>query len=217
MKNLLLSLFGLFTIVAFAQDEVDAKSQKILNELSAKTKNYKSIQASFNSTMENKQANLNIKQKGNLILEGTSYILNLEEYKIINDGKTNWTIAIEDEEVIVENAADLMEENNIDPSKIFTIWEDGFKHKYEKETTINGVVCHLIKLFPKDAANKNFHTLALYIDKAKMEIKKVKVSGKSGETYTYDVSTFSGSTEPSNASFAFKTSEYPDFDIIDNR
>lgn len=217
MKNLAIAVLSLISFLSFSQEEIDAKSQKILKELSEKTKSFKSIKASFNSTMENKQAQLNIKQQGSLVLEGTKYILSLDEFKIINDGTTNWTIALEDEEVIVENSADLMEENNIEPSKIFTIWEDGFKHKYSKETTVNGSPCHEIKLFPKEPESKNFHTIVLSIDKAKMEIRKVKVLGKSGEIYTYDVNSFIGSQESTNTNFTFSETEYPDFDVIDNR
>lgn len=216
MKNIFIAAaLALISFSTFAQE--DAQSKKILTELSAATKAYKAISADFTSVLENKQADLKVTQSGKLFLKGKKYSLNLDDFKVINDGTTTWTIAKEDEEVIIENTADLMDANGIDPSTIFSIWEEGFRHKYEGKQMVGTNNCDVIKLFPIDPKSRNFHTLILYVMTDKQEIKKVKVMGKSGEEYTYLVDNFNGNATVSDSEFSFVPKNNPQFTVIDNR
>lgn len=214
MKKILTAIaLSLTTFIVSGQEDV--KSKKILSELSTATKAYKSISADFTSVLENKQADLKVTQSGKLYLKDTQYSLDLEDFKVINNGTTTWTIAKEDEEVIIENTADLMDENGIDPSSVFTIWEDGFRHKYEGQQMVGTVNCDVIKLFPLDPKSRNYHTLVIYVINGKNEIKKVKVFGKSGEEYTYIVDNFNGNASVNENEFTFDTKSK--YTVIDNR
>jgi outer membrane lipoprotein-sorting protein len=214
MKNIITAIALTFTTLAVTAQE-DAKSKKILSDLSSATKAYKTISADFTSVLENKQADLKVTQSGKLFLKDTKYSLDLEDFKVINDGTTTWTIAKEDEEVIIENTADLMDENGIDPSTVFSIWEEGFRHKYEGQQMVGTINCDVIKLFPLDPKSRNYHTLVLYVINGKNEVKKIKVFGKSGEEYTYLVDNFNGNASVNDSEFTF--SGKSKYTVIDNR
>jgi len=210
---LLLTLTG-----AVAQNtDSDPKAKEILDKLSAKTKAFTSISASFSSLMDNKKANLKVNQKGNLKLKGNKYKIDLDDYTVINDGKTAWTYTKESNEVQIDDAAELKKGNSIKPSEIFTIWENGFRYKFDKEATINGSKCEIIKLFPKDGKNKNYHTIVLTINKAKMEIQGVEILGKNGDNYTYTVTKFSPNQALTDSEFTFDKAKFPGVEVIDNR
>ncbi len=212
----ILALFSV-SIAAAQTADSDPKAKEILDKLSAKTKAFTSISASFSSVLDNKKANLKVNQKGNLKLKGNKYRIDLEDYLIINDGKTAWTFTKDANEVQLDDAAEMKKGNSIKPSEIFTIWENGFRYKFEKEVTINGVKCDIIKLFPKDGKGKNYHTIVLTINKTKLEIQNVEVQGKNGDNYTYTVTKFSPNLALTDAEFTFDKAKFPGVELVDNR
>ena len=215
MRTLLLSIFTVFTISTGLSQE-DAKAKAILEKLSAKTKTYKTLTADFNSTLENKQANLSIEQKGKLKINGDKFRLNLDDYIVITDGVTTWTYNKADNEIMIDNNADIEDDSQIKPSEIFTIWETGFKYAYEKSEAVAGINCDVIKLFPKDPSKRSFHTIKLYIS-ANSELKKMIVNGKSGDNYLYQINKLVPNENFTESTFTYKASEFPGADVIDNR
>ncbi len=214
--NLFVALLLTSSVVAQTPD-LDPKAKSILDKLSAKTKAYSSISATFNSTLNNPKAKVKLNQKGSLKLKGNKYKIELDDYTIINDGKTGWTYTKESNEVQVDDAAEMKKGASIKPSEIFTIWENGFRYKYEKEAVVGGAKCDIIKLFPKDTKGKNYHTIVLAINKAKMEVQTVEVQGKGGETYNYTVTKFAPNTALPETDFSFDKTKYPGVEVIDNR
>jgi outer membrane lipoprotein-sorting protein len=211
MKSLFILLtVSLTSFSAIAQD--DAKAKEILDKLSTTTKAYKTIKADFQFTMSNKAEGTNESQTGKIEIKGDKYILYISGQNVISDGKSVWTILKESKEVQI-NEIDEEDEEAISPNKIFTLYEKGFKYKYVKED--KGM--HIINLYPKAAADKSFHRIALYINKAKNEISKVKVFGKDGTETTYLIKTFTSNTTIPDANFGFEKSKYPGYEIIDLR
>lgn len=211
MKSLFILLIaGATSITAFAQD--DTKAKGILDKLSAKTKAYKTIKADFQFTMTNKTEGTNESQTGKIEIKGDKYILSISGQDVISDGKSMWTILKESKEVQI-NEIDEEDEEAISPNKIFTLYEKGFKYKYVKEE--KGM--HIINLYPKAAADKSFHRIALYINKAKNEMSKVKVYGKDGTETTYSIKSFTADSTIPDVNFSFDKSKYPGYEIIDLR
>ena len=117
-KSILILIF--FPFFIFAQNN---KAKIILDELSKKTKSYSSIKAKFTNTFSSTITDLNESQSGTIYLKDNSYKLELESQIIISDGETNWIYLIDEEEVNITEIDD--EENELNPSKILTIYEDG--------------------------------------------------------------------------------------------
>ena len=212
MKSIIIILLTVATsFSAIAQQ--DQKAKTILDKLSAKTKAYKSIKAEFKFTISNKAEGINETQTGKIQIKGSKYFLSIAGQDVISDGKNVYTILKDAEEVQINSIPDEEEEDAISPTTIFTLYETGFKYKYVKED--KGM--HIINLYPKNAEDKEFHRIALYINKAKNEISKVKIYGKDGSKTTYSIVTFVANTSIPDSKFTFNKTKYPKFEIVDLR
>lgn len=201
-----LCLFGMSTF-ALAQS-----SEDILNKLSAKSKSYKTISAQYETTLIDKKAGLNETQTGSIVIKGKKYALDISSYKVISDEVNMWTYDKETNYCSVELIEDL-DEDMMDPTKLFTIWEDDFKHEL-KNTTGN---IHQINLYPLDPSQESFHTIEMYVDKSKMEVKKIVVKGRDGADTVYSIKSFKVDVPLSDSEFNFNESDYPGVDFDDLR
>lgn len=205
MKKLIYFLF-LFPCVIFAQDQ---KAKTILDQLSDKTKSYTSIEAKFTNTFSSTVTDINESQSGTLYLKDDAYRLEMEAQTIICDGETNWIYLPDDEEVNITEIDD--EENELNPSKIFTIYENGYKYKFVREDGKN----YHIDLFPEESGP--FTKVELFINKSKMQISSFTMIDKQGSHFKYVIDSFVTNKEMNNDFFVFKTSDYPNVDVIDLR
>ncbi len=212
LNKILLISFSLVATLGFAQDE---KAKAILDELSEKTRQYPTITSEFTFTLEDKAAEVNEEQQGMLKMKGKKYFIQLADNQIFSDGETMWTYSEEMNEVYIDYAEG--EEGALNPSEVYTIWESGFKQYYKGEESMSGKAHHVIKLVPNEPADKNYHTIFVYVDKAKMEVSKIEIKGKQGMDYTYSVKTFVTNASYSDGDFTFDSADYPGVDEIDNR
>lgn len=217
MKKILFAftlLFANYTI----QAQVDAKAKKILDDVSAKTKTYTSINAEFTIIIENKKNKTSDTQTGKLTVKGSKYKLEVNNQTIISDSKTSWTILKDASEVQINTIESKEKETGLNPSNIFTMHEKGFKYEFVKEEKQkNGAVYQIIKLYPEDAKKKNYHTAVLTINKEKSQIVSIKIMGKDGTDMTYLVKSFSSNVAVPETVFVFNDKNYPGFEVIDLR
>lgn len=211
MRSILLLVILTVSYLSVSAQQ-DEKAKGVLDKLSAKTKAFSTIKADFQFTMVNKADGLNETQSGSILIKGQSYNLSISGQTVISDGKSMWTVLKDSEEIQIAEI-DEDEEDAITPNKIFTLYEKGFKYKYVKEDA--GM--HIINLYPKDAADKAYHRITLYVNKAKNEITKVKVHGKDGTTTTYKIKSFVGNSSIPASKFTFNKASYPNYEIIDLR
>ncbi|MBN8702713.1 MAG: outer membrane lipoprotein carrier protein LolA [Bacteroidetes bacterium] len=210
-------LISAFTsIVAQNNEAVDKKAKAILDELSAKTKTYTTIKADFNLTIEGKDKKVKESQSGFMQLKGVKYKLDLKGQEIISDGKTIWTYLKDAKEVQI-NTIDEKSPDAFTPSAMFTIFETGFKSKFEKEEVKNGKTTQIINLYPLNPDKKKFHTAKLYIDKVKKQILIAKMLMKDGSTYIYTIKNFKTNEEIADAVFTFDKKAYPGVEVVDLR
>lgn len=203
------------------KEAVDAKAKAILDEVAAKTKAYSSIKADFVSVTEKKVSNTESKatetQIGTLQLKGEKYKLEIKGQVIICDSKTQWTYIKESNEVQVNNAPDPKATDNINPVNIFTLYEKGYKYKYDKEDMLNGAKVDVVDLFPLAPDKKSYHTIKLTIDKVKKQIISVKIINKNGTSSTITVKTFTANAEMPDTMFTFNKADYKGVEVVDLR
>lgn len=213
--------FGMTLILVLAVGSAsaqDVKAKGILDQLSAKTKTYSSMKAEFEYTMKNEAEDLEETQTGSLLSKGDQYHLEIAGQQIISDGKTIWTVLVEAEEVQINSIPEEGEtEDYISPTKILTLWEEGFKYKYDKSMTLNGAAVDVINLYPEDADEQSFHTIKLYINKAKTLVDQIEIKGKDGTDFVYIIKTFTTNGVIEASTFTFSTSKNPSYDVIDLR
>ena len=196
---------------AFSQD-----SQKILDELSRKAKSYTSITADYSSRLLDKKSAIDLTESGTIKVKGTKYYLDLPSYTIICDGQTVWTFEKENNTVLIDNLADV-EVGGMNPNEMFRIWEKGFKHEYKETKNEGGKEVYLINLYPTDPKSKPFHTIQLFVDKAKLELLRLKLMNRDGSEITYTVKTFKPNAELNDAIFRFDKAKHPGVEEVDNR
>jgi outer membrane lipoprotein-sorting protein len=141
----------------------------------------------------------------------------LSDYTVITDGVTVWNYNKSDNSCTIDNLEDV-KGGSFEPSEMFTLWEKDFKHEMKNTAaTMDGVSCYQINLYPNDPKEKSFHTISMYIDKAKMEVITVIVKTREGTDVTYKVKSFKTNTEFPDTDFQFNKSKFPGVELVDNR
>jgi outer membrane lipoprotein carrier protein len=215
MKKLLAVLLLLITGFTYAQDQ-DPKAKAILDDLSKTTKAYKTIVAEYTLTVLNKDKKQTDKQTGKIHVKGNKFRLEIPGNDIASDGKTVITHNKDAKECTIKDF-EPSKDDGIDPTKIFTLYETGYKYKYSKEEKINGVTMHVIDLFPSvKPEKKKFHTIKLYVDKTKKQVAMIKMMMKDGGMQTYELKNFKPNQELADALFTIDTKKCG-CEVIDER
>lgn len=211
---LLMAFFFAGTTVIAQQDP---KAKEILDKVTQTTQAYKSIEASFSFEMENKEQRVKESNNGSIILKGNKYKVHLNELgvEVYSDGKNIWTYMAEANEVSISEFSSDNDEL-MDPSKVFTIYQNGFNYKFIGEETVNGKNNYVIDLFPQEK-NSNYSHIKVHIDKAKMLICSAQMKGKDGNTYTVSVDQFKTDKPYNDSFFVFDPSKHPKIEVIDMR
>jgi len=216
MKNIFLTTAVL--LIAFVtQAQQDAKAKSILDEVSTKTRAYKSISADFSFSMVNKAMSINEKNDGSIKLKGQKYLVDLPGagIKIYSDGKTNWNYMKQGNQVTIstidKDSGELM-----DPTSLFTIYEKGFTSKFIAEKNVGGKPVYQIELFP-DKKEYDVSKISIEINKTTMMIQSAQLFGTDGNLYGIVVKKMETNKEFSDADFAFDAKKFPDVEIIDLR
>ncbi len=209
-KIAIIAFMAIGSLTVNAQDQ-DPKAKKILDELSAKTKAYTTIKAEFSWVVEKKDKSKE-SQSGKIQTKAAKYKLEIPGHEIYCDGKTVWDFIKDANEVQIKDM-EVGGDDAINPSTIFTIYEKGFKYKFESEDAVN----QFISLFPTNPDKKKFHTIKLSIDKTKKQISSVKMFMKDGTIQIYSIKTFSGSTIIPDTDFVFDSKLHKGISIEDIR
>lgn len=204
MSKLIL-IFLLLPGFLFSQD----RANEILDKLSQKTASYSTIEAHFTNAIISEVAGINESQKGVLYLQGDLYRLELEGQTIISDGESIWIHLIDEEEVQITEVDE--EEESISPSKMFTIYQEGYEKKFVSETSNN----YIIDLIP--LVSSSFIKIELRISKKDMRIAGFILFDQNSGSYAYDVNLFKANQTFEEDFFQFNTTAHPNVDVIDLR
>ena len=212
MKPLLITIVTLISI-SFISNAQDSKSQNILDLLSSKMKKENSFYIEFNASIKNKSLGTNQSETGKGWVKADKFYASFGDNTIISNGLKTWTI-VKEEKSVYQSDSDEEDEESINPRKLMTVWESGFKNKYHKEITLNSEATHVIYLYPKDPGNVDYHTVMLYISKSKNELKKVTMKTKDGTSMTYSVTKYLSNTKIDDSKFVFDSKKYPGYNVI---
>jgi outer membrane lipoprotein-sorting protein len=206
-------LFSFLIVFLFANlYGQDTKSQAILDKLSLKINSYKTFYIEFSALIKNTSTGQNDNTIGKGWVKGDKYFATYGDNSVISNGLKTWNIA-KDDKSVYESDSDNSEES-LNPKKIMTLWESGFKNKYEKESKLNAEIVYIINLYPKDVAKSDYHTIVLYISKTKNDLKKAIMKLKDGTIMTYTVVKLTPNLVIDDAKFIFDKKKFPDYAII---
>ncbi|WP_410219575.1 LolA family protein [Pedobacter sp.] len=217
MKRIITALtfiaISCLSINVFAQK--DPAASAILTKVSQKYRSLKSIKANFSLTLNAANGKVMDVKNGVLYaIPGTNkFKVDLGDQQIMSDGKTQWTYIKSSNEVQVSNVDP--GSDAINPSKLFTIYEKGFKYIYAGDTKSKSGNLSTIELTPEKNDAKIFK-IKLYIKKSN-DIAKAEMFEKSGVRYTYNVSSSELNKPISNDMFTFDTKKYKGVEVVDLR
>jgi outer membrane lipoprotein-sorting protein len=210
MKYLMIFIV-LATGTLFAQN--DEKSEKILNGMSSDIKKLNSFYVEFEMRVKNVTTGEDSKQNGTGYVKGDKYFATLGQNILISNGQKNWTV-VKEEKVTYQSDASEEDEESINPKKLMTIWETGFKNKYSKQETLNGKSVHVINLFPTDPGEVSYHTIILYIGVDDNELKRALMKTKDGSIMTYTIDKFEKNKDIPDSKFVYNPQKFPGFKLI---
>lgn len=215
MKKLtLLSIILLTFFSAGAQAVKQNEAEKLMDRISKRYKAFKSIKADFVYTIENKQQKSQEKQRGNLLVKGNKFRLDIANQLIICDNKTIWTYSREVNEVQIDNYSPKTGAIRIDD--IFTMYGKGFLYKTLETKKENGKEMVTIELTPKDK-KKKFFKIKVLVDKTNQTIISSQVFDKSGTVHTYLVTNQVPNLKFDDNQFVFDPKKFPGVEIVDLR
>jgi len=209
MKRLFIIAFITIGFTAFAQN--DAKAEALLKEVSTKIKGYENISLDFKYELSNLTENINQETRGDVVIAGEKYKLNILGVTRIYNGKTLYTISPEDEEVTI-SSDNTEDESTITPSKMLSFYEDGYSFKMDIIQTVKGRKIQYIKLNPMDTNSEIKHVL-LGIDATTKHIYNLIEVGKNGTKTTLTVNSFKTDQPISKTLFTFDKSKFNDYFI----
>lgn len=221
MKKIVsLAVVMILAVMGFAQPknmgQSDPEAKKILDAVSAKFKTFKAVQALFTFKNEDAKGKVLGIKKGTLFMKGNKYRVSITGGQdIYCDGATIWTYDKTANEVTVSKYDP--SQSSITPQKLFSnFYDKDYLYKLNGDKKEAGKTLQEIELTPYDKS-KSFFKVLVWIDKKTQAVFSTKVLEKSGNKYTYTVSTFNGNATVADTQFIFDKKKYPGVEVVDLR
>mgnify|MGYP001408461876 CR=1 FL=1 len=198
MKRLKISIFlSLISITCiFSQKNIGA--EQVINNLIANANN-NVIKTEFILSVFDKK------------IKGTKFMLEMDDNKVWFDGKTQWALMLQNNEVSITEPT-VAEIAEINPMAILS----GFKAKsILKFSKLRSVKNHIVELTPKQKAN-DFTIIEVQIEKNTGNLKSMKLFTKDGSTLLTLNNYKSGLKIPDDT-FTFNKLKYKGITINDLR
>jgi outer membrane lipoprotein-sorting protein len=216
---------------AMAQDgdAHDPNAKKILDKVQQTTQGYQTLRASFDWTLENKAEKTKDSKSGFMFLKGGMYKMILAGTEMFSDGKTMWTYSKDANEITISEVEEDEESIISNPTKIFDLYQKGFKYalKGEEQRDVkvkkDGKVvsekktCQIIDLYPEKPKGKEFHTVELAIEKSTSQIVSIDIKFKNGSDQIIEITEYKPNATMADALFTYDPAKYPGAEVNDMR
>jgi outer membrane lipoprotein carrier protein len=205
-KILLNTVLLMMSFSVLAQGDPAAK--KILDEVSAKFKTYKTVQASFSYKVENASNKvMGTPKQGTIWMKGAKYKIAFAGQEIFSDGTTVWNYDKSNKTVTINNAD--ANSKGITPQKLFTnFYDKDFLSLLNGEKKVGAKTLLEIEMTPVDKS-KNFQKVYLLIDKSTKSMYSTRALMDTGEKYTWTVSSMKTNGVMGDDTFVFDKKKYP--------
>jgi outer membrane lipoprotein carrier protein len=215
-------LFGIFLLAAFSSyaqtqslGKSDPDAKKILDDVSAKFKTYKSVNAHFTLKIENSSGKAMGAKDGTISMKDSKYRISVSGQEIYSDGNNIWTYDKSANEVQITKFDPSA--NSITPQKMFTnFYDKDFLYKLNGETKQGNKTLQEIELTPTDKT-KSFFKVLLNVDKNSRSIVSTQIFEKTGDRYIYTVTSIKTDTNIPDGLFVFDAKDYPKVEVVDLR
>ena len=204
-KNIIACLFLLFATQAVsAQNNAEMIIRLLINQM----KSHKNVEMTFNYQLSPDEKTVIEGEKGHAWLQGEAYKIELADQHTISDGKIIWTYLIEDEEVMVSNAADGVDNT---PLKLLTSLDESYV------ATLAGIDPNGIATVELANPKGQYKRVTLKINTKKAELKSADIYMEDGSKAVVNIEGMKFDQELGNKFFTFDTKKHPKVDVIDMR
>jgi len=209
MKQVIIVFAFLISGLGFSQDSKQAET--LLNEVYDKAQAYENISVDFKYVLENTSENIKQETRGDVIMKGDKYLLNILGVTRLFDGEKLYTISPEDEEVTI-SSDNTEDENTITPSKMMSFYKAGYTYVMDIVQDVKGRKIQFVKLYPIDT-NSEIKEIFLGIDANTKHIYKLIEVGENGTKTTLTVNSFKTNEPISKTLFTFDENKYKEYYI----
>ncbi len=210
--NTLLLTILFFGSIAHLKAQEDQKANKMVKSILEKVESYENISIEFNYVLENLSENIKQETRGEVIIKGDLYVLNLMGTTRIFDGKKIYTIIPEDEEVIISNYDD-QDENEITPSKMLTFFKEGYTYEMDIVQNYKGRKIQFLKLIPNQGTNEDIKEILLGVDQQTLHLHTLIQVQNNGTKTQIQVKSFKKNQPLSQKHFEFNKDKYSNYYI----
>lgn len=211
MKKILILIFGLFSMLSYSQDNLDA--ELLLNKVSENIKNYDNIYINYAYTLQNIEEDINQTNNGSFVTEDEKWRFEMLGVTRIFDGNKLYSISPDDEEVTI-SSQDPEDETTITPNKMLYFYEEGYYFEMDESRFVgNGQFrkkIQYVKLIPKDSEAEIKYIL-LGIDTEFNQIYEVIETGKNETVTTISIVDFEFNLPLDSKLFVFDEEKYQDY------
>lgn len=188
--------------------QFNPEAQEYLDQLAAAVSSAQGLEINFKADVKKisgeKEAS---NEKGTLLMSKNHSKLSMDGTEIYGDEENQWVYLTDENEVTIQP----IEENEITPASIFTVYKKGYRFRLMKNE--NDTV--IVELSPSDR-NSEYVRITLNINTAKQQLNAFVAQSKNGIITTVTMTTWNEKTISENE-IKFIESQHPDVEIIDLR
>ncbi len=216
-------IYCLISIVCYSQSNTtnDTEASSLLQKVSVKYKSYKNISADFKLIIqrpklkpEESDSKYTDTLKGKILLEQSKFNISIKDQQIICDGKNIWTYTPADKEVQVNYFEET--DDIFSPSKIFSLYREGYMCQIKEKKTINGKSATVIEIAPS-GKKLSYFKFDVTIDDATQQIIESKIYEKNGVRYIYKLTKQTPNITTGADTFTFDAKKFPGVKVVDLR
>ncbi len=214
MKKFLVTVILLqWLFIPYNYAQVDPKADKIIKSSRKKMNGYNDMTSDFIWTMENKatQQAPSVK-KGKIYIKKDKYKIVFQEREMFCDGKNLWDYLKKEKEV---NLSKNNPKEGMNFQKVFKMYDEGMKIKYDAIDIIGGSNTHKMTLFP--IQEKEFFKVELWIEAQTENIRRIKIHNRNGTTHQFEMNSIVVNTNLTDDFFIFDINKYPGVELVDLR
>lgn len=213
MKNNIILTFTLFFCIAIAttaQIKSDSQAIAAIDKAAAKlnTAYSTTVKMSIKEPDKDKATTENMDIK----LSGNKFYLKTKDMEVFFDGKTQWVVFPELNEVSISNptAKELQE---ISPVAIIKNYKNRYRVVFDPELTT--AKTDAINLYPNNR-NEDIFRIRIFVNKTTNELTKIESASRNGQRITFELGTYKPLTVNATT-FTFNAKNYPKITVNDLR
>lgn len=199
----------------------DTEASSLLQKVSEKYKAYKNVAADFKLVVqrpklkpEDDDRKYTDTLKGKIILQQAKFNIDIKGQQIICDGKNIWTYTPLEHEVQVNTFEET--DDIFSPSKIFTLYSEGYTYQIKEKKTISGKPSTVVEMSPQ-SKKASYFKIDVTVDDATTQIVETKIYEKNGTRYVYKLTKQTPNAPSTDDTFTFDARKYPGVKIVDLR